>query len=527
MKKLILLLLLISLWWANIYALNDMPLLAQLQGEHNNSGYGYSLVSLDFNHDGYDDLVVLASFYGYQYQQTPSRGKVYIYYGGPSFSSATQPAMTLEGDYPEGEQRQIGWIVNVGDANGDGFEDLMITDVNPNLTSSARSMYFFGETSDLSTPDMIQTFLPNEEIYHFDKLGDVDGDGFEDIGIAYTLNHILSFDIQWGGSFERQIVLSGIGNASYAGSIIGIGDTNNDGYNDFAIGYLTGDIGEFTTYQRVYYGNNLRDFSQDLILVQVPFMATWRCKPLGDLNGDGYNDFFAYADSGGLKLWYGADILQPDYPDIALLPVYYGNDSVRGIESGDVNGDGFSDVVGASYSNQRFAVWLGSSTMNGQADWIKFNQYENFGYDLAMGDYNGDGFCDIAVSAPMEEGSWPLHDYRGYVFIYAGYSGMVANNDPLAPQLSQQLQMTLSPNPVRNINEININIISSAVDKGKPVRIEVFNLKGQSVYQSEETSISFTEISRKVNLSNYPSGIYLCRAQVGNKQISKKFTIIK
>ncbi|MDZ4121829.1 MAG: VCBS repeat-containing protein, partial [Candidatus Cloacimonadaceae bacterium] len=111
-----------------LHAQNAMPLLAELQGEHNASGYGYSLVTLDFNHDGYDDLVVLSSFYGYHYQETPSRGKVYLYYGGPGFSSASMPAMTLEGDYPEGYMRKLMMIVNVGDVNGDGFDDLMICD---------------------------------------------------------------------------------------------------------------------------------------------------------------------------------------------------------------------------------------------------------------------------------------------------------------------------------------------------------------------------------------------------------------
>jgi hypothetical protein len=91
----------------SLYAMNDMPLMAQLQGEHNGSFFGYSMVSLDFNHDGIDDLIVFSMAYGYQYQQSPSRGKVYVYYGGPDFSSASEPAMTLEGDYPEGMQRRL------------------------------------------------------------------------------------------------------------------------------------------------------------------------------------------------------------------------------------------------------------------------------------------------------------------------------------------------------------------------------------------------------------------------------------
>lgn len=36
-------------------AINDMPVIAAFQGEHHNSMYGYSMVSLDFNHDGLDD----------------------------------------------------------------------------------------------------------------------------------------------------------------------------------------------------------------------------------------------------------------------------------------------------------------------------------------------------------------------------------------------------------------------------------------------------------------------------------------
>ncbi len=42
-----------------------MPIVAAFQGEHHNSKYGYSMVSLDFNHDGHDDLAVCSFAYGY------------------------------------------------------------------------------------------------------------------------------------------------------------------------------------------------------------------------------------------------------------------------------------------------------------------------------------------------------------------------------------------------------------------------------------------------------------------------------
>lgn len=343
-----------------IHALNDMPLLAQLQGEHNASAFGYSMVSLDFNHDGYDDLVVYSMAYGYQYQQSPSRGKVYIYFGGPGFSSASEPAITLEGDYPEGEQRTIGSIINPGDINGDGFDD-----------------------------------------------------------------------------------------------------------------------------------------------------------------------FMGYSDSRGMNVWLGTDTgLTPD-PSVSLNPRYFGNAQLRGLDHGDFNGDGFSDVIGAAYQVHRFAVWLGSENMDGIADWQKVNTLENYGYDVAVGDFNGDGYDDIAVSAPFEEGTWPYDDYRGYLFIYGGNPGMVANDDPIAPQIIDQLHMRLSPNPVRTNGEITISISGVDINREMPLQVEIYNLKGQVLDRIEVNSISSIELVTTANLSKHPSGVYLCRARIGNLSNSKKFTIIK
>ena len=514
-------------------ALNDMPLMAELQGEHNDSGFGSSMLSLDFNHDGYDDLVVLSPFYGYDYVlQTPSRGKVYIYYGSPDFSSSTQPAMTLEGDYLEGILRKLNLIRNVGDINGDGFDDLMITitDVIYNVSDSRRCMYYFGGTNDLSTPDRIECPLPDENFASINMLGDVDGDGFDDVGIFYYLNYHPCFDIMWGGSFTRQNILSLDFTSSAAnGSIIGIGDINNDGYHDFSIGYVEEQQGaeQYSTV-KMYYGNSNRVFSDYTLMIHTPNPITRRCIPLGDLNNDGFDDFLGYIDNLGMNVWFGTGANLPLSPSVILNPVYFGNSQVRGINFGDINGDGFSDVVGASYNSRRFAVWLGSSNMDGHADWQKGSTHDNFGYDLAMGDFDGDGYCDIAVSAPKENGGlWPYHDYRGYVFIYAGNPGMVANEDLHTPLLVEQIQLKLSPNPVRSGNTINIEIRKPADVKGKTAEVQVFNIKGQLVYQEEDKAISADNATWSLNLNKLTNGVYLCRVKIGKLQTTKRFTIIK
>lgn len=52
----LLILLLMSL--SLIHAVNDMSVIAAFMGEHHMSSFGRSMVSLDFNHDGYDALSI-------------------------------------------------------------------------------------------------------------------------------------------------------------------------------------------------------------------------------------------------------------------------------------------------------------------------------------------------------------------------------------------------------------------------------------------------------------------------------------
>ena len=213
----------------------------------------------------------------------------------------------------------------------------------------------------------------------------------------------------WGGSYIRQTVLASSNIASYPNAITGIGDINGDGYDDFSIGYAIGgnDISSYTV--TIYYGNQERLYTNPLVLTQTVNQITCICKPLGDVNGDGYDDFLGYVDYLGLKLWMGNDTSLSSTPDAILNPLYFGSLSVEGVEAGDINGDGYDDVVGANAYEQRFVVWLGSVTPEGFMDWRKTSMYDDFGDDLAMGDFNGDGYADVAASAPWEDPVNPLH----------------------------------------------------------------------------------------------------------------------
>jgi hypothetical protein len=78
--------LLIFLFFCNyLFPQNEMELIATLQGEHNQSEFGFTIACLDFNGDGLDDLVVGANRWDPEYTggSTPAVwGKIYFYFGG-------------------------------------------------------------------------------------------------------------------------------------------------------------------------------------------------------------------------------------------------------------------------------------------------------------------------------------------------------------------------------------------------------------------------------------------------------------
>jgi len=101
------------------------------------SRFGFSLTTVDLNHDGVDDLVVSSPTYG---KNGPSdsienfypkeyQGRVYVYYGkkGVGIVKNSKPDVEIS---PSNERQEIffnlGYFLNSGDCNNDGYKDLLI-----------------------------------------------------------------------------------------------------------------------------------------------------------------------------------------------------------------------------------------------------------------------------------------------------------------------------------------------------------------------------------------------------------------
>ncbi len=505
-----------------LIAINNMPLIAQLQGEHNASKYGFTLDTLDFNHDGTDDLLVFSFSYGYHWNQTPPRGKAYIYYGGTEFNSTAEAALTMEGDYPNGEDRCMEGAINCGDVSGDGFDDLLLIYHYQNIDYKYSLEFYYGQTEDLLSPDMVIVTQGYEYHQEFVKLGDVDGDGYDDVGYV-PWDTSCRHTILWGGSFQSQAVHVMPINHMSGAFISGVGDINNDGLSDFSIAYIFETQPIYDNFIKLYYGSSSRVFAEPDTLIHTSTPITLVTKPLGDINADGVDDFFGYSDQYSMRIWYGGVAFDVNNPDLLIAPPLFGDVFASGISAGDVNNDGYSDIVGASYAQERFKVWLGNASVDTDYDFMLGNDYDQFGYDVSTGDYNADGYCDVAVSAPREYGEYPLHDYRGYVFVYGGNAEMVANEDELAPQLQDQWQFSSFPNPLPAGKKLSLRYLGKGYAQPMTKNITLYNLKGQRVFQTQDSSRGETS---SISLPELPSGVYILSISEGTTRLSCKRILV-
>jgi hypothetical protein len=163
----------------------------------------------------------------------------------------------------------------------------------------------------------------------------------------------------------------------------------------------------------------------------------WSVATAGDVNGDGYADVIVGApffdngeiNDGRVFVYHGSENgLYTSYSWIAEADKENANFGTAVSTAGDVNGDGYADViVGASGydlvegGEGRAYVYLGSSAgLDDNPDWIIEGDQndENLGHAVgAAGDVNGDGYADVIVSAP---GTKIGEDGEGQVLVYLG-----------------------------------------------------------------------------------------------------------
>ena len=378
-------------------------------------------------------------------------------------------------------------VSSAGDVNGDGFEDVIIGafGADPNGASSGSSYVVFGKASGFAAT-MDFSVLDGNNGFRLDGVagidqsgravsaaGDVNGDGYGDVVVGAYLadpngSNSGSSYVVFGkaAGFTPTINLSsldgnngfrldGVAGIDYSGrAVSAAGDVNGDGYGDVVVGaYLADPNGSNSGSSYVVFGKaagftptvNLSSLDGNtgfrLDGVSGTDYSGFSVSAAGDVNGDGYGDVIVgafgadpnAANSGSSYVVFGkAGVFAPTI-NLSSLDGNTGFrlDGVAGIDysgysvsaAGDVNGDGYGDVIIGAFGADPNAASSGSSYVvfgkaSGFAATMDFSVLDgNNGFRLdgvvagdqsgfsvsAAGDVNGDGYGDVVVGAYLAD----------------------------------------------------------------------------------------------------------------------------
>ena len=429
------------------------------EGNQFGASFGNSVASAgDVNGDGYSDIIVGA--WVYNTTQT-NAGRAYVYLGSASGLAAT-PAWTADGDQNEG--RFGNSVASAGDVNGDGYSDVIVGAYmyDNGETNEGRAYVYLGSSSGpASTPAWIGECNMNGAYFGncVASAGDVNGDGCADIIVgAYRYYGVQSMEGRAFVYFGSPSGLSpspswsmGIGQASawFGFSVACAGDVNGDGYADVIVGASTYDGGETDEGGAFVYCGSASGPAWSPAWTAEGGQATAAfgvsVASAGDVNGDGYSDVVigapwydnGQADEGRAFVHLGSAT------GLAATAAWTAEGDQAGAQfgtsvacAGDVNGDGYSDViVGAPWYDNgqadegRAFVYHGSASGLGYtAAWTAEQNQAGAFFGLCVasaGDVNGDGYADVVIGAPYHDNG---ETDEGCAFVYHGSASGLASS---------------------------------------------------------------------------------------------------
>lgn len=522
---------------AMLSAQNSMPLLCTMYGEFNGAALGWSLASLDFNGDGVKDLVALEKNWnpnGVLDYSNGIFGRINFYWGGVDFNANPDAAISGSQHLEYG----LGYLIALGDINNDGKEDLAYVGQVFPIT---KLKIFLGRDEPNPIPDYELSYTYYEDFLSLTvrPLGDINSDGFDDVGITvrrrYTDTEFLILD---GSSMN--LIPAGTGlSGAYPSFMGGIGDVNGDGYDDYLISRILHPTSGLHNRITVFFGGENIPPSDSLVITEDTNMVIESLVgPLGDLNGDGIDDFEGWQGGYGFRIWFGSAELTPDWDLFVPNNQYSSVAKSYGLIHGDFNGDGYSDMISSNpdYGADGSAfLWLGGANMNGTYDLRFYAPHgisEKFGWDKAAGDFNNDGFCDVAISQPYADPD-PLRT-PGRVHVYLGNAELidttVSNHDDVSPPVneSSKWDVLISPNPVSvNNQDMSIHFIGEGYKKLQNARIELFNIRGQMISDFVVDHVSLASGQYSTRFQELSSGLYFLKISDLRGSVATRKFIVK
>ena len=444
-------------------------------------------VKTDFNGDGYADLAI--GVVGEDVNGKADAGLVNVLYGSATGLSATFVAdqrfsqdYSVAGDSSSNirdvseADDHFGAALASGDFNKDGFADLAIgvpgEDVGGSIADAGAINIIYGSASGLSPNSPIANQFWTQDSADVEDnaeagdrfgvslaAGDFNKDGFADLAIGVPNESINghagagSVNILYGSLSglsatstvaDQRFFQDSPGVADFSedddsyGASVASGDFNKDGFADLAAGVPGEDLGGVmnTGAVGVIYGSpsglsalyHIADqlWSQDSAgvggaAVENEFFGS--AMAVGDFNKDSYFDLAIGApsdsdsfDRGAINFLYGSaaglagtsvTVTGDNFQLSGQCPASLGTT----LSSGDYDADGFWDLAigdpnssscaSSATPGELFVIYFGMTGVSPDTQYMQgLGKMTGTGQALASGDYDADGFSDLAVGSP-------------------------------------------------------------------------------------------------------------------------------
>ena len=426
--------------------------LADLNGSNgfviNGIGAGYltggSVSSAgDFNGDGFDDILIAGAGGDFTNGDDVFNIESYVVFGSAQGFNPSLNLSNLDGTNGVALNKRFSGteivgvsgygLASAGDINGDGLSDILfssefrqdsqVSTRNANIYAVFGSNQGFTPRFDLSTldgqngfvlniPDIIDPRIDGFNNFLSSIAGDINGDGFDDILVGPSQLNDGLLNVSNGTIVEK----------------------------NGAVYIVFGREQGFSP--SIALPNSSFDNSDNLTLNRIEFLDHFitQVSSVGDFNGDNFDDFFISAAEDSITsnsrtekpyLIFGNaqgfdssfDLAELKASDGFIITGIGGNESnvVNAVSrAGDINGDGFNDILisqpgaspndkigaGETYvvfgSDQDFSSDLDLSSLNGSNGFVLNGidaQDASGASASSAGDFNGDGFDDILISA--------------------------------------------------------------------------------------------------------------------------------
>ncbi len=405
----------------------------------------------DFDGDGYSDIIVGAPNAS---NLEAGEGYALLLRGGPSALAVAAPRIevNLAGAHFGAS------VESAGDVNGDGLADVIIgaPDYANGSSGEGATALIYGARAALpgainfASKDMRDD--PNQVDAHAGGavagVGDLDNDGYADVVVGLPgwdggNTDEGKFVVHQGAAAQPKGVgtaTSGVANSRWGTTVAVIGDMNNDGYDEIAVGAPLYDNVE-TDEGRVFgfkggpngMAESTPSFSYE---PNVPAAFLGTAIAAADIDGDGDADLIAGAPGytntevgeGAVFVWKNTGVWPPVLSQ--TIEVNIAGAALGGsvAAAGDVERDGFDDVIAGApgydsggVDQGRIYVFDGGpaglvAAPAFQASWGQAGGQLGGNVDGA-GDVNGDGFADVVVAAPYYTN---LQSAEGRIGVYLG-----------------------------------------------------------------------------------------------------------